>query len=167
MKLSSLLAAALACVVSAAALAQPKPVVLRFAADFPPPPHPAGLAMQYFKEHLEKTIPGSEARLYYAGALYTIPEAFEAMRQGNLEMTWMQMGKAAPVEPWMMAVVGPGILTTPGAVDNLEKTQTYQMLVDRLQKNQAIRVFGAGHMSFGMGVGGKKRYLKPDDFVGR
>jgi TRAP-type C4-dicarboxylate transport system substrate-binding protein len=168
MKLRVLLAAgAVACLTSTLALAQSKPVVLRFAADFPPPPHPAGLAMQHFKERLEKAIPGSEARLYYAGALYTIPEAFEAMRQGNLEMTWMQMGKAAPVEPWMMAVVGPGILTTPGAVDNLEKTKTYQMLVDRLEKRQAIKVFGAGHMSFGMGVGAKKRLMKPEDFSGR
>ncbi len=144
-----------------------KPVVLRFAADFPPPPHPAGLAMKHFADRLPQVIPGSEARVYYAGALYTIPEAYEAMRQGNLEMTWMQMGKAAPVDPWMMIVVGPGILTTVGAVDNLEKTKTYQMLVDRLQKQQLIKVFGAGHMSFGMGVGGKKRYVSPADFIGR
>jgi TRAP-type C4-dicarboxylate transport system substrate-binding protein len=144
-----------------------KPVVMRFVADFPPPPHPAGLAMKHFADRLPQVIPGSEARLYYAGALYTIPEAFEAMRQGNLEMTWMQMGKAAPVDPYMMAVVGPGILTTVGAVDALEKTQTFQTLVDRLQKNQGIKVFGAGHMSFGMGVGGKKRYVKPEDFNGR
>ncbi len=152
-----------------AALAQDKPkrVVLRFVADLPPPPHPAGLAMKYFAERLPQVIPGSEARLYYAGALYTIPEAFEAMRQGNLELTWMQIGKAAPVEPYMMTVVGPGILTTVGAVDSLDKTQTYKMLVERLQKRQAIKVFGVGHMSFGMGVGGKKRYAKPDDFTGR
>jgi TRAP-type C4-dicarboxylate transport system substrate-binding protein len=149
------------------AQAAAKPVVVRFVSDFPPPPHPAGLAMKYFGERLPQVIPGSEARLYFAGALYTIPEAFEAMRQGNLEMTWMQMGKAAPVDPWMMAVIGPGILTTVGAVDSLEKTKTYQMLVDRLQKNQLIKVFGAGHMSFGMGVGGKKRYIGPEDFVGR
>jgi TRAP-type C4-dicarboxylate transport system substrate-binding protein len=146
---------------------QPRKVVLRFAADFPPPPHPAGLAMAYFRERLAQVIPGSEARLYYAGALYTIPEAFEAMRQGNLEMTWMQVGKAAPVDPYVMTVVGPGVLTTVGAVDALEKTRTYQMLVDRLAKRQAIKVFGVGHMSFGMGVGGKKRYSKPEDFVGR
>lgn len=144
-----------------------KPVVMRFVADFPPPPHPAGLAMKHFAERLPQVIPGSEARLYFAGALYTIPEAFEAMRQGNLEMTWMQMGKAAPVDPYMMAVVGPGILTTVGAVDNIDKTQTFRTLVDRLQKNQGIKVFGAGHMSFGMGVGGKKRYLKAEDFTGR
>jgi TRAP-type C4-dicarboxylate transport system substrate-binding protein len=152
-----------------AAHAQDKPnkVVLRFAADFPPPPHPAGLAMKYFSERLPQVIPGSEARLYYAGALYTIPEAFEAMRQGNLEMTWMQVGKAAPVEPWMMAVVGPGVLTTVGAVDSIEKTKTFQMLVDRLEKRQLIKVFGAGHMSFGMGVGGKRRYIKPEDFTGK
>lgn len=62
---------------------QPRKVVLRFVSDLPPP-HPAGLAMRYFAERLPQVIPGSEARLYHAGALYTIPEAFEAMRQGNL-----------------------------------------------------------------------------------
>lgn len=151
------------------ALAQDKPqkVVLRFAADFPPPPHPAGMAMRHFADRLPQVIPGSEARLYFAGALYTIPEAFEAMRKGDLEMTWMQIGKAAPVEPWAMVLVGPGVLTTPGAVDNIEKTKTFQMLVDRLEKRQLIKVFGAGHMSFGMGVGGKRRYVRPEDFSGK
>jgi TRAP-type C4-dicarboxylate transport system substrate-binding protein len=66
-----------------------------------------------------------------------------------------------------MAVVGPGILTTVGAVDSLEKTKTYQALVDRLQKKQLITVFGVGHMSFGMGVGAKRRYAKPDDLNGK
>jgi TRAP-type C4-dicarboxylate transport system substrate-binding protein len=171
MKPKHMLWIGLACAIGAAAPvvvhAQAKPVVLRFVGDFTGPPHPAGLAMKHFGDRLPQVIPGSEARLYYAGALYTIPEAFEAMRQGNLEMTWMQMGKAAPVDPMMMAVVGPGVLTTPGAVDQLEKTKTFQTLVERLQKQQAIKVFGAGHMSFGMGVGGKKRYLKPEDFNGR
>src|SRR3970040_998535 len=73
--------------------AQTKPVIMRFASDFPPPPHPAALAMKYFSERLPQVIPGSEARLYPAGVLYTVPEAFEAMRQGNLEMTWMKIGK--------------------------------------------------------------------------
>jgi TRAP-type C4-dicarboxylate transport system substrate-binding protein len=159
--------AALALPHLAAAQEKIKPVVLRFVADFPPPPHPAGLAMKHFADRLPQVIPGSEARLYFAGALYTIPEAFEAMRQGNLEMTWMQMGKAAPVDPFMMAVVGPGILTTVGAVDNIDKTETFKTLAQRLEKNQGIKVFGAGHMSFGMGVGGKKRYLKAEDFNGR
>jgi TRAP-type C4-dicarboxylate transport system substrate-binding protein len=166
---AALAAALIACLgMTTSAYAQDKPqkVVLRFAADFPPPPHPAGLAMKHFADRLPEVIPGSEARLYFAGALYTIPEAFEAMRAGNLEMTWMQMGKAAPVDPWMMTVVGPGILTTVGAVDSIEKTKTFQMLTERLAKNQLIKVFGAGHMSFGMGVGGKKRYLKPEDFTG-
>jgi TRAP-type C4-dicarboxylate transport system substrate-binding protein len=146
---------------------KPQKVVLRFAADFPPPPHPAGLAMRHFADRLPQVIPGSEARIYFAGALYTIPEAFEAMRQGNLEMSFMQIGKTAPVDPWMMTLVGPGVLTTVGAVDALEKTKTYRMLVERLEKRQNIRVFGVGHMSFGMGVGGKRRYLRPEDFTGR
>jgi TRAP-type C4-dicarboxylate transport system substrate-binding protein len=164
---SASLIAGLGAAQTAHAQDKPKPIVMRFASDFPPPPHPAGLAMQYFADNLPKVIPGSEARLYFAGALYTVPEAFEAMRQGNLEMTWMQIGKAAPVDPWMMALVGPGILTTVGAVDNLETTQTYQMLTKRLEQQQLIKVFGAGHMSFGMGIGGKKRYAAPADFVGR
>jgi TRAP-type C4-dicarboxylate transport system substrate-binding protein len=164
---SAAIAMALGGALPAQAQDKPQKVVLRFVADFPPPPHPAGLAMRYFADRLPQVIPGSEARLFFAGALYTVPEAFEAMRKGDLEMTWMQMGKAAPVDPWMMAVVGPGVLTTVGAVDNIESTKTYQMLVDRLQKSQAIKVFGAGHMSFGMGVGGKKRYVTPQDFSGR
>ena len=158
---------AMSWVAAVQAQAAPKKVVMRFASDFPPPPHPAGLAMKYFADRLPEVIPGSEARLYYAGALYNAPEAFEAMRQGNLEMAWMQAGKVAPVDPWMMTVVGPGILTTVGAVDSLEQTSTYKMLADRLEKAQLVRVFGTGHMSFGMGVGGKKRYAKPGDFDGR
>ena len=67
----------------------PKKVVLRFASDFTPPPHPAGMAMKHFAEQLPKAIPGSEARLYYAGALYTIPEAFEAMRAPALPVGWV------------------------------------------------------------------------------
>ena len=52
----------------------PKKVVLRFAADFPPPPHPAGIAMKYFGDRLPQVIPGSEARLYYAGAWPPSPQ---------------------------------------------------------------------------------------------
>jgi TRAP-type C4-dicarboxylate transport system substrate-binding protein len=154
---------------TASATAQDKPqkVVLRFAADFAPAPHPAGLAMQHFQQRLPQVIPGSEVRTYFAGALYTIPEAFEALRQGNLEMAWMQIGKAAPVDPWAMTMVGPGIVTTPGAVDNIEKTKTYQMLVERMEKRQLIKVFGVAHMSYGMGVGGKRRYATPADLGGK
>jgi len=46
LQLRQLLAAALLATFAGAAFAQTKPVVLRFAADFPPPPHPAGLAMK-------------------------------------------------------------------------------------------------------------------------
>ena len=53
----------------------PRKVVMRFASDFTPPPHPAGMALKHFADRLPQVIPGSEARLYYAGALYTIPEA--------------------------------------------------------------------------------------------
>ena len=151
---------------SAYAQDKPQRVIVRFNGDFPPPPHPAALAMRNFAERLPKVIPGSQARTYFAGSLYTIPEAFEALRAGNLEMSWMQIGKAAPVEPWLMAAVGPGVLTTVGAVDSIEETQTFQMLIDRLETVHGIKVFGAAHMSFGMGAGGRQRFLKPTDFAG-
>jgi TRAP-type C4-dicarboxylate transport system substrate-binding protein len=61
--------AAFALVAGPVAAQAPQKVVLRFAADFPPPPHPAGLAMKHFADRLPQVIPGSEARLYYAGAL--------------------------------------------------------------------------------------------------
>ena len=55
------LAATLGAPQPAQAQDQPKRVILRFAADFPPPPHPAGLAMKYLADRLPQVIPGSEA----------------------------------------------------------------------------------------------------------
>ena len=40
--------------------------MLRFVSDFPPPPHPAGLAMRYFAERLPQVIPAE-----FAGAVET------------------------------------------------------------------------------------------------
>jgi TRAP-type C4-dicarboxylate transport system substrate-binding protein len=70
-----------------------KPVVIRLAADHTPPPHPAAIAQQIFGKRLAEEIPGSELRLYHAGALYTIPEAVEAMAEGNLEMKWVSSAR--------------------------------------------------------------------------
>ena len=54
MKLKHTLCIAFAAVLGAAAplavQAQGKPVVLRFAADFSPPPHPAGMSMKHFQD---------------------------------------------------------------------------------------------------------------------
>ena len=146
----------------------PTKVVMRIASDVPPPPNaPAGVAIQRFAERLPEVIPGSEARVYFTGALYTAPQAFEAMRQGTLEMSWMQAGKVASVEPLAMTVVGPGVLTTVGAVNSIEQISTYKMLIDRLHKVHQLKVFGVAHMSFGMGAGGTQRYRAPADFTGR
>src|SRR5687767_15909385 len=73
MKAKHMIWIGLACALGAAAPAlvhaQTKPVVLRFVSDFQGPPHPAGMAMKHFGDRLPQVIPGSEARLYYAGAL--------------------------------------------------------------------------------------------------
>jgi hypothetical protein len=53
-------------------------------------------------------------------------------------------------------------------VVHADDTDVYMNRGSGLPSNSAPMVmFGAGHMSFGMGIGGKKRYAKPDDFVGR
>jgi len=143
------------------------PMTIRIAADLTGPPHPAGIAMTYFKEKLEEKVPGSEVRLYFAGALYRIPEAVEAMTEGNLEMTWGQFGKTAAVDPYMNLVVGPQLLTTPGAINALDSTETYKFLVKRFNDIHDVHVFGSGHLSMYMGAGAGERLLTPSDFSGK
>ena len=162
---AAVVAAAISMPVSAAE--QAKPVTLRIASDLTGPPHPAAITMEYLKEKLEARIPGSEVRTYYAGALYNIPEAVEAMTEGNLEMAWGQFGKTAQVDPYMNVVIGPQLMTTPGAIDALDKFETVGMLRDRLEKIHDIKVFGTAHMSMYMGAGAGKRIVSPDDFTGK
>lgn len=150
-----------------AAAADVKPMTIRIAADLTGPPHPAGIAMTYFKEKLEKEVPGSEVRLYFAGALYRIPEAVEAMTEGNLEMTWGQFGKTAAVDPYMNLVVGPQLLTTPGAINSLDGTETYKFLAKRFNDIHDVHVYGSGHLSMYMGAGAGERLLSPGDFSGK
>jgi TRAP-type C4-dicarboxylate transport system substrate-binding protein len=146
---------------------KPKPVIIRLVADHPPPPHPAAISQNLFKKKVEETIPGSEVRLFFAGGLYTIPEAMEAMAEGNLEMTWGQFGKTAASDRWMNIVAGPMLMTTPGALEQLEKFETISMFKERFAKEHGIRMLGTSHMSLYMGAGSGKRLLGPDDFKGR
>jgi TRAP-type C4-dicarboxylate transport system substrate-binding protein len=137
---------------------EPDPIDIRFVADFPPPPHPAGIAMEEFQRRLPEELPGSSVEIFYAGALYDIPEAFEAMADGSLEMTFLQLGKAAPVEPMSLVVTGPGLTTTIGAVEAIEESETIQMLEERYEEQHGVRSLGLGHMSHGMGMAGPERY---------
>jgi TRAP-type C4-dicarboxylate transport system substrate-binding protein len=143
------------------------PVNIRFASDLTGPPHPAAISKEYFKELIEQRIPGSSVKTYYAGALYNIPEAMEAMTEGNLEMVWGQFGKSAQVEPFMSVVVGPMNLSTPGAINSIGNFETVKMLKERLKKLHDIETLGYGHMSMFMGAGSNKRLLNPDDFSGK
>lgn len=144
-----------------------EPMTIRIASDFTGPPHPAGIAMEYFKERLEEKVPGSDVRTYFAGALYRIPEAVEAMTEGNLEMTWGQFGKTAAIDPYMNVIVGPQLLTTPGAMNQLENFDTYKFLLERFDNIHDVHIFGAGHLSMYMGAGSGQRMLSPEDFKGK
>jgi TRAP-type C4-dicarboxylate transport system substrate-binding protein len=145
----------------------PQKVNIRLVSDLTPPPHPAAIAQVYFAEELAKLIPGSTVRSYYAGALYKIPEAVEAMTDGNLEMTWGQFGKSAQIEPYSIVVNGPMLLTTPGAMNQIEKFETYKFLVKRFADVHKVKIFGTGHLSMYIGIGARDRLKTLEDFKGK
>ena len=146
---------------------KPTPVNIRFASDIVPPPHPATVAQVYFGEELEKAIPGSKVRIYPAGSLYKIPEAVEAMTDGNLEMTWGQFGKTSQIDPYMATVNGPMLLTTPGAMNQMERFSTFKALVKRFKDVHGVKIFGAGHLSMYIGVGGGVPLREVSAFEGK
>jgi TRAP-type C4-dicarboxylate transport system substrate-binding protein len=144
-----------------------QPVVIRLVADHPPAPHPAAISQAYFQERLPEVIPGSEVRVYHAGALYTIPEALEAMSVGDLEMTWGQFGKTAAADLWMNVVAGPMLITTPAALERLDEFETIEMLKERFAEVHDVKMLGTAHMSMYMGAGADQRLRSPEDFQGR
>ena len=174
-KLSGLTASALAAVVMTlgafgamdARADEPEAVIIRLVADHPPPPHPAALSQAHFQKRLPEVIPGSELRVFHAGALYTIPEALEAMSAGDLEMTWGQFGKTAASDRWMNVVAGPMLVTTPAALEELDNFETVAMLKERFADLHGVKVFGTAHMSMYMGAGANERLRTADDFKGR
>lgn len=140
-------------------------VTIRVASDTAGLPHPAAIAMERLKDRVEEEIPGSSVRIFVSSSLYKIPEAIEAMTEGNLEMAWGQFGKTAQVDPYANVVVGPMLLTTPGAINALDSFETYKMLAQRFNDIHDITLFGTAHLSFYMGVGGRDgRLITPDDF---
>ena len=143
------------------------PVNIRIASDTVGPPHPAGIAMEILKEKVEAELPGSKVRIYVSSSLYKIPEAVEAMTEGNLEMAWGQFGKTAAVDPFANVVVGPMLLTTPGAINDLDNFETFKMLQKRFNDLHDIKTFSSAHLSFYMGAGAKFRLLDPSDFSGK
>ena len=163
---TSLLAAAMVVATSAANAVEP--VKIRWASDHSGPPHPAGIAEVYFAEQVEKKIPGSKVQVYWAKSLYTIPQGVKAMTQGNLEMITGQFGKTASVEPLANVLLGAGKLTTAGAIDSVDSTETYKELAKVFDEEHGITMFGAGHLSMYMGAGAvESRVIAPEDFAGK
>lgn len=150
--------------VTAGAMAE---VTIRIASDTVGPPHPAGIAMEIMKQKVEKAIPGSKVRIFVSSSLYRNPEAVEAMTEGNLEMAWGQFGKTAILDPWTNVVLGPMLLTTPGAINAIDSFDTFKMLQKRFNKVHDVTIFGSAHLSFYMGAGSGSRLLSPDDFKGK
>ncbi len=142
-------------------------VTIRIASDTVGPPHPAGIAMERLKEKVEEAIPGSKVRIYVSASLYKNAEAIEAMTEGNLEMAWGQFGKTAVLDPYTNVVVGPMLLTTPGAINSLDSFETFKMLQKRFNDIHDVTIFGSAHLSFYMGAGSGSRLLSPDDFSGK
>jgi C4-dicarboxylate-binding protein DctP len=144
------------------------PVKLRWASDHTGPPHPAGIAEVYFAEQVEKRIPGSKVQIFWAKSLYTVPQGVKALTQGNLEVMTGQFGKTSSIEPLANVVLGAGKLTTVGAIDGIDSTQTFKDLAAHFNKAHDITMIGAGHLSMYMGAGAvKSRLIGPADFSGK
>ncbi|MEM1163915.1 MAG: TRAP transporter substrate-binding protein DctP [Pseudomonadota bacterium] len=164
-RMSLLGCSALAAAAMMASHADADGVTIRLASDTAGLPHPAAIAMERLKDRVAEEIPGSDVRIFVSSSLYKIPEAMEAMTEGNLEMAWGQFGKTAQVDPYSNVLVGPMLLTTPGAINQLDNFETYQMLVKRFSELHDVKLFGTAHLSFYMGVGGAKgRLIAPSDF---
>jgi TRAP-type C4-dicarboxylate transport system substrate-binding protein len=54
----------------------------------------------------------------------------------------------------MATVNGPMLLTTPGAMNQMENFSTFKALAKRFKDVHGIKIFGAGHLSMYIGVGG-------------
>jgi len=76
-----------------------------------------------------------------------VPEAVEAMTDGNLEMTWGQFGKSSQIDPYSSLLNGPMLVTTPGAMNAVDGFETYKFLAQRFAKVHGVKLFGTGHLS--------------------
>lgn len=154
--------------VAAGAAGAADPVKLRWASDHNGPPHPAAIAEVRFAEQVEKRIPGSKVQIYWAKSLYTVPQGTKALTQGNLEIITGQFGKTSSIEPLSNVLLGAGKLSTVGAIDAVDKTETFKALAAHFDKAHDITIMGAGHLSMYMGAGAVKgRMIEPKDFAGK
>jgi len=144
-----------------------EPVIIRMAADFPPPPFNTAVAMEWFKDQIEEQIPGSEVRNFYAGQLYNSgAEALEAMSSGNLEMNFGQYGKDAPFEPGHGVIPIPAALTTVGAIAKVGESEIGQLLAERMAA-LGVTQLATASTSFFLGYAGKCPHpAVPSDLAG-
>lgn len=132
-----------------------EPVLIRWQFDHAPPPHPNAVAAEWFKEEIERKIPGSEVRLFYAGTLFSSnPDALEAASLGNVEMVNGQYAKDAPFEPTASIVNQPAALTTVGAIANLYETEHFTLLRERMAA-RGVTTLANASVSFYVGYAGK------------
>jgi len=130
-------------------------IIIRWAFDHAPAPHPNAVAAEWFREEIEARIPGSEVRLFYAGSLFSSnADALEAAAVGNVEMVNGQYAKDAPFEPTASIVNQPAALTTVGALANLYETEHLTLLRERM-KARGITTLANASVSFYVGYAGK------------
>lgn len=145
-----------------------EPVTIRVSGDFPPPPFNTAMAIEWFKDEVERDIPGSEVRTFYGGALYgSEAEALEAASAGNLEVVFGQFGKAASFDALHGVIAQPATLQTVGAIANIGETETATMLRERMA-DRGITTIDYASISFFVGVGSDlgQHPTAPEDLAG-
>ena len=142
-------------------------ITIRFVGDLPTPPHPAAVAIDEWAKKLPETLPGAEVRPSFAGSLYDINEAMQALETGNLEMVWGQSGKAAAWDPRMGIPTVPVVYTTVGAMtEGFPQSEVAKYIEEHLA-SRGIKVFGWGDLSWYTAIGAKERLLTLDDIKGK
>jgi TRAP-type C4-dicarboxylate transport system substrate-binding protein len=104
-------------VASGPAHAQKKPVVLRLVLPVPGSDYPLGYICEYYAKRFNDRVPGGEYKMevHGGGALAKLPEYFDALRVGAVEMALAPWGFYAFMDPRLSAVEVPLLINNQAA----------------------------------------------------
>jgi TRAP-type C4-dicarboxylate transport system substrate-binding protein len=104
-------------IASGPAYAQKKPVVLRLVLPVPGSDYPLGYICEYFAKRFNDRVPSGEYKMevHGGGALAKLPEYFDALRVGAVEMALAPWGFYAFMDPRLSAIEVPLLINNQAA----------------------------------------------------
>ena len=139
--------------------------VIRISHDAPVTHAVHAIANKFAELVKEKSKGSLEVKIYPAGQLYKSKEAVEAIKRGDIEMTYMHMAHLARLEKSLE------IINVPFA-GNINP-DLYSVMLDKLRnklldplETKGIKVLGAHFTGYIVFSTGKKPIIKPSDMKG-